>query len=383
MITILPGSSQLLSGIYYAQIGIFLIFLFINLDFQTLLNYKLPIKQFRYKALTILLLVFLYSTFVMNFSNNGDIKSISKLLTYIVSFFLFFLYLPKIFINDTDKFELFINFFVIFAVITSLAGLLLLYSGITPDQLYAGYLTGIFGHPNTAGIVYSIAIPILIHKLIAKKINVWSFSALMMLFAFCLLFTFSRSSYVAVALSTLILVIHKSKKALIITVIILAVSVMTIFGDFFATKGGVSSISRLLLYFTAYDMITTNLNTFLWGYGVFHSLELFVVEKLFFGSLEMVVDPHNFILLLGIQFGMMVTILFITFSIWVMISSFVKRKSLSEPVRNYLTLSLTICISFLVQNLFEDIMVYPEYFVFLIYLIFLGFMFSSIGIKNQ
>jgi len=379
-ISIIPLSNFLFQSVYYTQIGLFFLFCITLLDFNKLLNYRLPLKQFRYFFLGLLLLVFL-ATSLINYKSNSDIPSIAKLLTYVFSFSLFFIYLPKVYFKDSVKMEYLLNAIIIFAIINSLFGWFSLFSGIGVNTTYAGYFLGLFKHPNTTGFVYSISIPVLFYKFLNGKLNIWLFSILASFFIICLLFTYSRSAYIAAGLSFIILTMFRSKRAFLLSGIVLLFVIIAFAADFFASKGGLSSISRIVLYITAYDMIMTNTQTFLWGYGVFRSLELFFVEKLFYGSLEIVVDPHNFILLLGIQFGMVLTITFFAFIIYVLISSFRKRKSQETSIRHLVELSFAIVIGLLVQNIFEDIMVYPEYFVFPLFLLFLGMMFRSISKK--
>ena len=128
-------------------------------------------------------------------------------------------------------------------------------------------------------------------------------------------------------------------------------------------------------------MVIDSASSFLFGYGVFHSLDIFFTEKLFVGSFEIVVDPHNMILLLAIQFGMIITVSFLLFVIIVITTSMRKFYLLNSDIKGGTILSFALVINLIIQNQFEDIIVYPEYFVFPIFLVFLGYLYHTYKFK--
>jgi hypothetical protein len=114
----------------------------------------------------------------------------------------------------------------------------------------------------------------------------------------------------------------------------------------------------------------------IWGYGVFNALEVFQSEKFFFGSREIVPDPHNSILLLSIQFGVVFTAVLSASILLLYLKVFLERKSiLYRRHKNKISLSIAITLGLLGQNMVENILVYPEYFVMQAFLIFLGYIY--------
>lgn len=376
--SIFPFSNRVTDGIFYFQYTLFAIFLIVDFKIKHFLNFRLSLKKSGNKLLFILLSVFIFSSLIVS-SNNYDAQSLIKLFAYIIVFYLFFVYLSGIFYNDFGKLNKFLDAVVIFAIINSLFGFFSLFVGFAENKATYGYLTGFLYHPNSAGFVYSISLPIVFYKYFEKKISFYTFLMVVGFLFIALLYTYSRSAYIAAIISILLLIYFKSKKVLVLSVIAFVLIFFLVIGDFLASKGGLSSVSRLLLFYTAYDMITSGTGPFLWGYGIIRSLEIFTVERLFFGSFENVIDPHNFILLMGIQFGMVMTFVYLLFISTILFSSQICKKYLSSEKRGFTELSFSLIIGLLIQNMFEDIIVYPEFFLFPIFLIFLGYLYYSMN----
>lgn len=376
--SIFPFSNLVFDTIFYFQYTLFAIFLIVDFKIGKFLNLRISLKRGGNKLLLFLLSAFIFSSLIVN-SNNHDIASIVKLFAYIIVFYLFFVYLSGIFYFDIEKFNKFLNVVVILAVINSIFGFFSLFVGFAENKATYGYLTGFLYHPNSAGFVYSISIPIVFYNYFEKKISFYTFALIAGFLFIALLYTFSRSAYIAAIISVLLLIYFKSKKALVLSIIAFVLMFFLVIGDFLASKGGLSSVSRLLLFYTAFDMITSGTGPFLWGYGIIKSLEIFTVERLFFGSFENVIDPHNFILLLGIQFGMVMTFVYILFITTILISAQLYKKYLSPEKRRLSELSFSLIIGLLIQNMFEDIIVYPEFFLFPIFLVFLGYLNNSMN----
>ena len=320
-LTALPFSGLILSAIYFIYITFFIVFLVVVWDFNSISNLKIGKLSIDKLLLITIFFVMLLNVFFFNRQNNSDIKSVSKVFSYFPVFFIFAIYLPGVFFKNTYKFEAFLNFLIIFGVINTLFGWFALFAGLQQNVTYPGFLMGLFNHPNASGFVYSLTIPILVYKFIYRRYNRIVFSVMIFVFTLSLLFTFSRAAYIATGVSILILSYYKSKRAFLIMVGIIVILIFTIIVDFTASKGGLSSISRLLLFATAYDMIIADPFHFMWGYGVVNFYDTFLSEKLFLGSLEIVADPHNFILLLGVQFGMIITSLIVFYMIVTLLKS--------------------------------------------------------------
>ncbi|MBK8553747.1 MAG: O-antigen ligase family protein [Ignavibacteria bacterium] len=239
--------------------------------------------------------------------------------------------------------------------------------------------TGYFMHPNTASHFYTIMIPIIFYKYFTKKFGFTEFIIILFLFILALLFTFSRAGYIGASVSLLIVAYSRSKKYFFITIILFAASVYFFLIDFISAKGD-SSIARLLLWVAAVNMIVADLNHSLWGYGVTNALTVFQNEKIYFGSIEEVPDPHNIILLLSIQFGLLFVISLLIFLITLFIKIFSARNT------NYFSenkFKIYLCISILLglisQNMLENVLAYPEHFVLNVFFIFSGMLYYFVN----
>lgn len=383
IISVFPLGYLVKDFIYFIQIGIFLLFIITKLDINEVFNFKPKGNMLIYYSEILLGSVFLIITLTVSLNNNNDIKSIAKIITYVILFIMFFNFYASSLISNFVLFNKFVDFIIIFALINSVIGWFAVFFVPPPVELYKGYHLGLFHHPNTNAAIYSIAVPAIFYKVFYLGYRNYQ-NILILLFLFVsMLFTYSRSTFVGVGVALLLITFLKSKKYTILFVLLFLLVGTSVFDTFLLAKGGFSSISRLLLFYTAFEMILTSINSFLFGYGVFRSLEIFFTEKLFTGSTEVVVDPHNMILLLGIQFGMIVTIALFVFIILVLISSISRLNKLKPDVKKGVVLSFAMVINLVIQNQFEDIVVYPEYFVYPIFLIFLGYLYHSYRFKEN
>jgi len=372
----LPFSAIILSAIYFIHIALFVIFLLLRWDFKSIAIFRFG--KFSLDNLILLLISFilLINVFFFNFQSNSDVKSIFKILSYFPVFFMFAVFIPETLFEKPQKFETLLNVVTAFSLANGLFGWFTLLAGLQQNPFYPGYLIGFFNHPNASGFSFSIVIPIVVYKMFMKKGNRFVMLALLVFFLISMLFTFSRAAYISAGLSILLISYFKSKRLFIIMLGISFILVVTIFADFAASKGGLSSISRLLLFVTAYDMIVADPFHFMWGYGVINFYDTFTAEKMFLGSLEIVADPHNFILLLGIQFGMLLTTMTVVYALFTLFKSgfSIKKHPKESHHRDLFIFCFASVVSILMQNLFEDILIYPEYFLMPLFLIYYGFL---------
>lgn len=377
--TALPFSGVIFSAICYIQFFFFSLFLLIIWDFNSIISFKIKKVSIDKFILLIIFIVLVVGVFFVNKNSNSDLKSIVKTISYFPVFFMFGIYLPNIFFKDTSKFESFLNFLVIFGIINAILGWFLIFSGLQQGGTYSAYLMGIFNHPNATGFVFSLTIPIVVYKFFFKGLKKALFLPLIFLLSISLLFTLSRAAYIATGIAVLLLSFYKSKKIFLFMVAIIIILIFTIVIDFTAMKGGLNSFSRILLFATAYDMIMADAFHFLWGYGVVNFYDTFTSEKLFVGSVEIVADPHNFILLLGIQFGMILTTLIAVYISITLIKAGrnIRKYPVGHHNRNLFVLCYSVIISLLIQNMFEDIIIYPEYYFMPLLFIYYGFLIKA------
>ena len=376
--TVFPLAGQVTNGILIFGLFIFIFILLIELNINNLLSFQIKRSNKLLQFLFIVAIISFCYSYIHNIKYNLDIFSIAKTLSYFVVTFSFLFILAKKMFNDENFFEFILTFLLVFGIISSFLSFVMLIIGYHPIPAYSVTTTGFFAHPNTTSFLYTIVTPILIYKYFSKKISFEIFIFILILFIICLLFTYSRAGYMGVFLGILVFTYNKSKKIFISTVIILLIVILSFVIEFAMAKSG-SSIGRALLIITAINMIVADQSSFLWGYGVYNFVDVFQSEKLFYGSVENVVDPHNLILLLGIQFGMLFTILIILIIAIVIIKNFWKLHKINQlKKKNRINLCLAVTMGLLMQNMLEDLIFYPEYFVMPIFLMFLGYLYYNL-----
>lgn len=381
--TVFPLAGLVTEGILVFDIFIFLLILIVSLNFKNFFKFNLAgANKILVLLLCIAVISFSYS-YIYNLKYNLNLPAISKTLSYFIVTIIFVFILSKKMYEDDVFFEFILSGLLIFGTISSVFAVAMYALGIHPIPEYSNSTTGIFAHPNTASLAYTILTPIVLYKYFSKKISLPTFVVIILLFAFCLLFTFSRAGYLGVFFGMLIFTYNKSKKIFIITAIVLLLIVSSLFLEFALAKND-SSLGRSLLLLTAINMITADQSSFLWGYGVFNSVEVFQTEKIFLGSVENVVDPHNLILLLGIQFGMIFTFSVLAIiSIVIIKNFFALSKKTTFENKNKVNLCLAVTLGLLLQNMLEDLIFYPEYFVMPLFLIFFGYLYYNIKPTNK
>lgn len=359
--------------------------MFLSLVFdKTLITVKLPSFTLLNISLSVVLFFFISST-LKNIENNNSPLSIFKSISYIVLFITLFFYFSKKLFLDNDFFEKFLNLLISVGIFTAAFSLLIYVAGINlhSNPNYHFMATGYFMHPNTASHFYTIVIPIIIYKYVVKEISFAKFLAVIILFTLALLFTFSRAGYIGTTVSILVIAYSKSKKYFFLTIILLVVSIYFFILDFAFTKGD-SSISRVLLWAAAIEMIIRDIGHSLWGYGISDALIIFQSEKIYFGSIEEVPDPHNVVLLFAIQFGLIFVISLFVFLILLFSKIYFLRKTdYFKMNRPKIFLCLAIILGLTGQNMVENVLAYPEHFVLNVFFIFLGFLYHFINSQKK
>jgi hypothetical protein len=376
--TRLIGSFVLVDLIYPIQIIIFIFFVSITLDIKNLFNsviFKLSFDKF----LGLMIIIFFLLSVIKNYEQSDTLK----ILGYPITIILFYFFLPQYFYRNPYLLEKFFNIILVISFVSSITSVIGFLGLIDMNVSEFNSTIGIYHNPNTTPIIYIISIPILMYKFFEKKIKITWFILLTTLFAFCLLFTFSRAGYLGMCASILAFTYNKSKKIFIFSILLLLMSILLIGMDFAGSKGAGSAITRGTLWLTAWDMIFRDGNHTLWGYGITKSLKIFVEEKMYFGNMEVnVVEPHNFILFFSIQFGLLFTILILAFVNTILIKSTIIRNRIKEQ-KGLIILGVAVCIGFQFQNLFESYLAIYEFYAVPIFLFFLGYLNFIINLKKS
>ena len=365
---------------------IFLFLFLVNIDSTKLFSIiSIKINVFLFLGLSIIFF-FIISSFYINFDYNLRLSAIAKLSIYpvIISFFLF--YIPRLIYKKSLLFEKFLNFWLYIAISSIFTALVILYLGIEYKYEYSGLAIGFYYSPNIFAFVFTFTIPIIIYKYLAKRISLIPFLFLLIPSLICLLFTFSRAGYLGVFTAIVILLYKRSKKLFIIGAVILIFLGSTVVLPIAQTKGASSAVSRVEVMYAGYNMIMNNgISKFLWGYGVINSRAVFVREVTnIYGLYREELGPHNAILSLGIQFGMLLTFSSLAYILLLVFkASFWKKKLVQFEYSQRVSLSISIVLGIMIQCLFEDLVIYPEFFAMPLFLVFLGYLYYFVNSSNK
>lgn len=374
--TILPGMLTVKNYIYI--IGLVLSFALLLITFNPAgagISFRGTV--FFSALATALILSFILSS-IYSSSFSSGIRTIAKTLLFFPVVYFFFAYLGKKLCFESGAFDAYIRIFYYSGIFLSITGIFMLVTGIGLRGEYSFTSHGLFVHPNTASFIYIVTVPAAIYLLGTGKISMTAFVPVIVLLIVTLLLTFSRAGYIGTFSAMIIYLFLNSRKRLVFTAISLLAIIagVNLLMDFITAKQD-SSFGRMLLALAAVNMIIESTGGFLWGYGVFRGLEIFRDEKLLFGSYEFVDDPHNFVLLMGIQFGMIVTAISLLIILYVITRVLLMKKEHIEIMTlRKIHLSLAVCSGLLINNMFEDIIVYPEYYVMPVFLMFLGYLYN-------
>lgn len=362
---------------YILQIFVFLLVIFIDIK----VSGTFGLKRFKFSTLNmfsfLVITSFLLSSFYFNLNNNLDAFSIAKLVTFPIIVYFFFRYLPEIIYNHVNLYEKLLNYWLYFSLTSIFVSLVVLILGLDVFMNVGHSSVGYFYYTNIFAFIFTFTIPILIYKYFTKQLTIIPFLVLLIPSFVCLLFTFSRAGYIGALVSLLILVYKRSRTLFVISVFFFLLISSTIVLQFATAKGSASAFSRAQVMMTGYDMIFNHgMKHFLWGYGVINSKEIFVQELgSNYGASRLETGPHNFVLTLGIQFGMILTLSVVLYLILLLIKvQYSVKRKLNYPNYFKVNLAVSVIAGILIECILEDIVVYPEFFVMPIFLIFVGYL---------
>ncbi|MBM4157963.1 MAG: hypothetical protein FJ216_04180 [Ignavibacteria bacterium] len=382
-VSIYPSILDIKADSYLFDLVFLYFFLIANFHPYKFLNLRFNVKNYTEKFLIITIFFVIFSTFYINIENNLNIQAIGRVTIYLFQFYILYFFLAKELNDDKNLFEKFLNGILIFCTISSIFSLLSLHFGYNSEGRKFVSSVGFFLSPNTTSFVYTFAFPILSYKYLIRKISLLPFILLLVLFLYCLLFTYSRAGFVGCLTTILILTFFHSKRYFIITLALLIITTSSLFLDILLLKSD-SSLSRSLLTLTAVGLITHDVNTLLWGYGTSYATKIFEDQKSLYGNFELNVStPHNFILLFILQYGIITLLPFLFFLINLIFRGIRIRSIINDDQRKKgIELSVSIILGLIAQNLFEDVFVMPEFPVMPLVLVFLGYLYYNLVKKS-
>jgi len=352
-----------------------------SVDFDKFLRIEFYLyrKDFFYLNILIFLLIIVFIFF-----NSGDltsIKGVFKVFSYIATFCIFYVILPKFLIFHPYYFEKFIKYIFILGSFTAIFGFFVLFAGISPLERFKTLLTSYITHPNNVSIIFTYTtITSLFYFYITKKRNSFLFNSFVIFLVFVQLaaqfFSLTRAGMIACLFSFFIFlfVVYRNKMIIIVPLIVFTLSSVIV--NFFIAKGFDSFLSRFLLLIPAYNMITASTQSLLWGYGVVNVNKIFQGFMVLTNVLEQdIEDPHNSWVFLIMMFGILVTLLIIYFIFKQVIVASIK---LFEKLKNneiddyrmfYVAYLLSIILSLMLHGLFDAELVKTEFYSIQIFLV--------------
>ncbi len=382
-LSILPGGMELrgYSFILYAPL-----FVPYVIDFFRPEKYLLA-PEVKYSTVKILLffivLTFFVSVFLFNISDLKSFAGISKAVVILGGSIFYLKYLPKITERNPYVWSFFLKFIVVFGVFTALIAILFYVMGYNVNPAAPGASSSYFKHPNTSAFVYTFAAPVIVYYLLFEKESIsdvmyWALLVGCVMVYTAMLLTLSRAGYIAILSSSAILLFLKNRKLFFMWLLLIAVALVFFLQPFLFGKGSASSVSRLGLLYSAIEMLKSSNVKLLFGFGIISVFEEFTNFKLQLGPLlEDVAYPHNSILFFVMQFGLIAFVPTILFLSYILLRSVrILRDDLFGNKR--FIIPFTIIVSILFQSLLEDTVLFPEFFVYHVFLIFFGYLFYGI-----
>ena len=239
-------------------------------------------------------------------------------------------------------------FFKVYGPFQFLNGFIIWFSrSLDPDQ----GLTGVFNNPNYAGAWLSLVFPFSLALSLEKSRKITRTLSYIICFfiVFVSIFTFSRSNWLNIGLSS-ILILGKSSIYLLVPIFIILISLIIgcfygfdvlsnnqflgkIFIDTFCSKFkeiGFSNSHRLIIWNNAFDLIRNN---WILGYGASSFSVLY-----FLRTARETTHSHNILFELAINYGLIASVLLAIFVSSLLLKSFKViffKKNLKKMYKNY------------------------------------------------
>lgn len=380
--TILPFAKTFIAYITVIQVCLSFFIVIVSLNYNSF-DFKL-FGNFSFYLLIQLLLIlfFLISTFWYNSFDLNSLRIILKLFSFPLLIYVFYVVFAKSLYSEIKLFDKFSNYILWFGFFSSIISFLSLFYPLNAN--YSSIpVAGLFNHPNTTSFIYTISIPVLFYKYFENKIPLAVFGILITMFSISLFLTMSRAGYIATSLAILIITYNKSKKLFLLSIVLIIFVSVTFLLDINFAKTD-SNTSRYLLILSAIVMIFSSQREMLWGNGIQNAFVVFEQTKSTLGSVDPVPNPHNVLLLMAMQFGLVLTATFLIFVLSTFLKTFyILRKPEMSERKTSINLCLALTCAILIQNMFEDLLIFPEAFLFSFFIIFLGYLNYSVKDYNK
>jgi len=374
--TIAPYSKYLEESAFFVIGPLIFIAILIILSNTDLPNHLIRYSSFDKLLIVILILSIFLSNTLFNPQEITEQQGILKMICVLGGLILFSYYFPTYLYNNEKVLIYFLKLILYVGILTAFYGILTLISiSFNPINEY-GYAISFFKHPNATPSMYGFSIPITVWFLIFRYEKITDVEKLifipgLIISLVALLFTFSRFSIVTVFVSILILVYNYSKKLFVTVSIVSIISSSFIIANFFSVKGSATILGRIGLLETTIEMYSDT-TKFLFGYGGISARIAFEKIKFMLGVTDPNNNPHNIILFSILLYGIIFTVALFTLFFKYYFKAI--SKFLKNQVSDIFLLSLSICTGLFLKNMAEDLLFFPEFFMWYLFITFFGFL---------
>ena len=334
------------------------------------------ITSFDKKLLFVISVLLFLSIFVRNYMEFTYLIGISKVIIFLLSLYFYLYFMPAFLEKNSKLLNIFIYALFILGFISGFIGIITVYiPDINSINIYPGLSTSFFQHPNANAFLYCYTMPCGFYILYCQRGEKKLFKNLAIILMITIVFvnqvlTFSRTGIAAVIIGSLIFLFYFYKRYIFYILIISSFILLFLFNYTTEEKGASTIIGRYSLLISGIETLKSNPYGMLLGYGINNNFREFENTKADLNVIEPHNYPHNSILFLALEFGIL-TVIFILFYYLKFIFT-----SILAYFRNKLTLvsvlTFSIVLSVSVQSFFEDFVMFPEYYMFHLFLIFVG-----------
>jgi len=380
--TWLPGNKYFISTSFYVVIFFTFVTFLLLVDFE-ILKSKYYIFDRDKRIFVLITAVFIISSFVFNLHEFKSVYYTSFYLAYLFNFLIYFIVLPLLIINNKDLLFKMLYGISFFSLIFSIIGLLLLFLGISTEVRFVGKVTSIMVHPNFVPAVTLVGLfstLIIIHTTHKSQFNIKLFFIVSFLIQFMALFlSYTRDGMIAMISGLGIFYLLTFRRYFLYSLPITMIIVPVFIYEFIKMKGFLSFLTRFLLLIPAYHLMLSDKLRLLWGYGASNATDMYLKYKILYNILEDVNSPHNAYISYILMYGLIFTLLFLYFILRTLFRGIKYAWQMEDHnVRIIVSAFVSICIAYLVVNLFESHLAMAHLTMMHPFLIFLGLIYFSL-----
>lgn len=350
-------------------------------------NIKVGFSSFDKFLLYTFSVLFIISAFLFNQQDSFSVIGFSKYGAYLFSMFIIPVVTFHYFSKNPKMIDKFIWIITVWGLITALFGIVTYFMpSVNRYNMYPGTTISYFKHPNATSSIYNFTIPCAFFLLLFRKKflsdNLRLFLIITIVISFIgLFFTFSRFGTVSVIVSLLLLFYRYSKQYTLLILLFLPIVTFFFIYDFFLLKGTGTLFTRAGILATTIEMLRGPTANLLWGYGIVSTTEIFESIKISLKVPDLNNVPHNIILYSILQFGLIPTIPITIFVFKKTISFFIAF--FKDKCTEYQILSYSIIIFLVFKNMGEDLLIFPDFVLYYLFLVFWGISFLKFDSSHE